>query len=67
MSNKALAGGDGVCDFSHMNREELEALFARIEVNEVWGVGCRLTEKLTDRPALMQVIDRAVRSGAVAV
>ncbi|MHB1084897.1 MAG: Y-family DNA polymerase [Thiobacillus sp.] len=46
-AKKGLAGSDGVCDFGRMHAEELDALFARIDVNEVWGVGRRLTEKLT--------------------
>ncbi|NDP49545.1 MAG: DUF4113 domain-containing protein, partial [Sulfuriferula multivorans] len=37
---------DGVCDFGQLSADELTALFNRIEVNEVWGVGRRLTEKL---------------------
>ena len=48
-AKKALAGTDGVCDFGQMSEPELDALFARIDVNEVWGVGRRLTEKLAAR------------------
>jgi DNA polymerase V len=45
-AKKGLAGADGVCDFGQMNAEELDILFDRIEVGEVWGVGRRLTERL---------------------
>lgn len=45
-AKKALAGSDGVCDFGRMQPAELDALFERIDVNEIWGVGRRLTEKL---------------------
>ena len=45
-AKKNLAGADGVCDFGQLSADELTALFNRIEVNEVWGVGRRLTEKL---------------------
>jgi DNA polymerase V len=48
-AKKALAGSDGVCDFGQMSEPEHDALFARIDVNEVWGVGRRLTEKLAAR------------------
>ena len=45
-AKKGLAGADGVCDFGQMGVIELDALFARIGVGEVWGVGRRLTERL---------------------
>jgi len=45
-AKKGLAGTDGVCDFGRMDAAELDALLARIDVNEVWGVGHRLTDKL---------------------
>ncbi|MFO7541536.1 MAG: Y-family DNA polymerase [Thiobacillus sp.] len=48
-AKKNLAGNDGVCDFGQINAAELDTLFARIEVGEVWGVGRRLTEKLAAR------------------
>ena len=35
-----------VCDFSHLHAHELDAIFAATEVNNVWGVGKRITEKL---------------------
>jgi DNA polymerase V len=46
-AKKGLAGADGVCDFGRMQPAELDAVFSRIAVNEVWGVGRRLTEKLS--------------------
>ena len=48
-AKKNLAGADGVCDFGQMHATELSALFSRIDVNEIWGVGRRLTEKLAAR------------------
>ena len=45
-AKKGLAGTEGVCDFGRMDAAELDALLARIDVNEVWGVGHRLTNKL---------------------
>ncbi|OZA31854.1 MAG: DNA polymerase V subunit UmuC [Hydrogenophilales bacterium 17-64-65] len=45
-AKKNLAGADGVCDFGQISADELTALFDRIQVNEVWGVGRRLTERL---------------------
>lgn len=47
-AKKHLAGGDGVCDFTRMTASELAALFAGIEVREVWGVGPRLARQLTE-------------------
>jgi len=48
-AKKNLAGSDGVCDFGRMRAPEMDALLDRIEIGEVWGVGRRLTEKLTRR------------------
>ena len=45
-AKKGLAGANGVCDFGRMTATELDALFDRIEVGKVWGVGPRLTQKL---------------------
>lgn len=45
-AKKDLAGADGVCDFGQLSASELDSLFGRIEVSEVWGVGRRLTERL---------------------
>jgi len=45
-AKKALAGSNGVCDLSALSETQLTALFSRIEVNEVWGVGRKLSESL---------------------
>jgi len=45
-AKKNLAGQDGVCDLNRLSALEQDALFARISVNEVWGVGRKLTERL---------------------
>lgn len=45
-AKKGLAGDEGVCDFGQLDEKELDSLFGRIEVGEVWGVGRRLTERL---------------------
>ena len=43
---RELVGEDGVCDFGRLNDAERSALFARIPVREVWGVGRRISEVL---------------------
>jgi DNA polymerase V len=48
-AKKNLAGSDGVCDFGRMSVPQMDALLDRIVIGEVWGVGRRLTEKLTRR------------------
>lgn len=45
-AKKNLAGRDGVCDFTTMSASDLDALFSRIEVGEVWGVGRKINERL---------------------
>lgn len=45
-AKKALAGSNGVCDLSAMPEAQLTSLFSRIEVDEVWGVGRKLSERL---------------------
>lgn len=45
-AKKGLAGADGVCDLTAMPSGAMEALFARIEVGEVWGVGRKITARL---------------------
>lgn len=45
-AKKGLAGAEGVCDFGQMQPAELDAVFSRIAVSEVWGVGRHLTENL---------------------
>ncbi|MDH4216759.1 MAG: Y-family DNA polymerase [Gallionella sp.] len=37
---------DSVCDFNTLSATELDALFAHLEVGEVWGVGRRSTARL---------------------
>lgn len=37
---------NGVCDFSTMPADQLEALLNQIDVGEVWGVGRRISERL---------------------
>ena len=45
-AKKALAGQDGVCDFTVMSERALSDLFGKIEVGEVWGVGRKITARL---------------------
>lgn len=45
-AKKNLAGSAGVCDFTRMREEELSALFARIDLGEVWGVGRKIDARL---------------------
>lgn len=47
-AKKGLAGQDGVCDFTRMSASDLAALFAKIEVGEVWGVGRKITARLEE-------------------
>ena len=47
-AKKNLAGAGGVCDFTTMADAELNALFQRIEVSEVWGVGRKITGRLEE-------------------
>lgn len=47
-AKKALAGTDGVCDFTTMSAATLQRLFERIEVGEVWGVGRKITTRLEE-------------------
>lgn len=37
---------NGVCDFNVMTELELDEIFARLEVGEVWGIGRRSTARL---------------------
>ncbi len=48
-AKKELAGAAGVCDFGRISAAEMDTLFGRIDVSEVWGVGRRLSEKLAAR------------------
>ena len=45
-AKKNLAGMHGVCDFTTMSPAALDALFSRIEVGEVWGVGRKIEMRL---------------------
>lgn len=45
-AKKALAGTTGVCDFGTLPAADMSALFARIDVGEVWGIGRQLTRQL---------------------
>lgn len=47
-AKKELAGSNGVCDFGIMDEQQLSALFAKIPVGEVWGIGRRITAKLNE-------------------
>ena len=47
-AKKSLAGQDGVCDFGQLRRNEYESLLARLPVEEVWGVGRKLTGRLNE-------------------
>lgn len=40
---------DGVCNLSQLDSEELATLFSQIAVEEVWGIGAKLTQKLAAR------------------
>lgn len=45
-AKKSLAGEKGVCDLTAMTLGERLALFKRIAVGEVWGVGRQITARL---------------------
>ena len=45
-AKQGLASRDGVCDFSALPPDALDALLARLPVGEVWGVGRRLAPRL---------------------
>ena len=45
-AKKSLAGANGVCDFTTMSQAALDALFERIEVGEVWGIGRKINARL---------------------
>ncbi len=47
-AKKALAGADGVCDFGRLDKSEYEALLASLPVEEIWGVGRKLTARLNE-------------------
>ena len=45
-AKKGLAGADGVCDFGLLDEHQCRVLFSSLPVDEIWGVGRRITEKL---------------------
>lgn len=45
-AKKALAGANGVCDFTILSETELTQLFSGIGVGEVWGVGRKISARL---------------------
>lgn len=47
-AKKELAGWDGVCDFTRVSESDLAALFAKIDVGEIWGVGRKITARLNE-------------------
>jgi DNA polymerase V len=51
-AKKDLAGQDGVCDLTQLSQPERSRIFSEMPVNEVWGVGRRLTEQLNQRRIL---------------
>jgi len=48
-AKKNLAGSEGVCDFGRLSGSELSGLLTTIEVEEIWGVGRKLSEQLNAR------------------
>ncbi len=46
-AKKGYAGKDGVCDFGRLDASQLSKVFSKLPVNEVWGIGRRLSEKLS--------------------
>lgn len=47
-AKKGLAEQNGVCDFGRLTDKQCSELFASIPVNEVWGVGYRITQRLQE-------------------
>lgn len=45
-AKKGLAGAVGVCDLTALAPDAVTALFERIEVSEVWGVGRKISARL---------------------
>lgn len=48
-AKKCLAGEDGVCDFTRLNGTRLSRIFSTLPVDEVWGVGRKLAQRLNER------------------
>lgn len=47
-AKKGLAGDNGVCDFGQLSEHQTSQLFATIPVGDVWGIGRRITARLSD-------------------
>ena len=47
-AKKSLAGKEGVCNLLALSAGELDDLFGRIEVGEVWGVGRKIDARLQE-------------------
>lgn len=45
-AKKSLFGGNGVCDLRHLSADESRSLFSRIDIEEVWGIGRRISTRL---------------------
>ena len=48
-AKKGLAGVEGVCDLGQLSPSDRTRLFSSLPVNEIWGVGRRLSVKLAER------------------
>lgn len=46
-AKKGFAGSNGVCDFGRLGEGERSKLFASILAGDVWGVGRKISEKLS--------------------
>lgn len=51
-AKKGLAGQDGVCNFQALSASQLDGLFNRIDVSEVWGVGRKIGAGLKEQGIL---------------
>jgi DNA polymerase V len=47
-AKKNLAGADGVCNFTTLSADELNRLFDKIDVGEVWGIGRKIKARLVE-------------------
>lgn len=47
-AKKGLAGQESVCDFGSLDDRQLSGLFSRIPAGEIWGIGPRISKRLTD-------------------
>lgn len=48
-AKKGMGEEEGVCDFSRMSPAQLSGLLSGIEVGKLWGIGPRLSVRLTER------------------